>query len=147
MRTHFIRLMFAAALLVASAVASFAQQPMFRGKVVDEAGKPVPDAVMAFAAQFLNLTRTDKTDSKGEYLMIGLPSGEFADHDEKGRRRRGHRQDADHAGPEHTRHAHLAASGARRCARRGGGSRQPRWCSGQGHAGAAGAGQDGVRRI
>jgi Flp pilus assembly protein TadD len=69
--------MFAAALLVASTVASFAQQPTFRGRVVDEAGKPVPDAEMVFAAQFQNLTRTNKTDSKGEFLMIGLPSGEF----------------------------------------------------------------------
>jgi Flp pilus assembly protein TadD len=69
--------MFAAALVVASAVASFAQQPTFRGKVVDEAGKPVPDAEMVFAAQFQNLTRTNKTDSKGEFLMVGLPSGEF----------------------------------------------------------------------
>ena len=77
MRNYLIRLMFAAVLLVASAAASFAQQPAFRGKVVDEAGKPVPDAEMVFAAQFQNLTRTNKTDSKGEFLMIGLPSGEF----------------------------------------------------------------------
>jgi Tfp pilus assembly protein PilF len=69
--------MFASALLVASAAASFAQQPVFRGKVVDESGKPVPDAAMVFAAQFQTLTRTAKTDSKGEFLMVGLPSGEF----------------------------------------------------------------------
>jgi tetratricopeptide (TPR) repeat protein len=69
--------MFAAALLVASASASFAQQPVFRGKVVDVSGKPVPDAEMVFAAQFQTLSRQTKTDSKGEFLMVGLPSGEF----------------------------------------------------------------------
>jgi Flp pilus assembly protein TadD len=70
--------MLAAALLITCAAApAVAQQPVFRGKVVDEAGKPVPDAVMEFAAQFQTLTRTAKTDGKGEFLIVGLPSGEF----------------------------------------------------------------------
>ena len=78
MRKKLIRSILSVALLIACcAAAPLAQQPTFRGKVVDEAGKPVPDAVMVFAAQFQSLTRTSKTDSKGEFLMIGLPSGEF----------------------------------------------------------------------
>jgi tetratricopeptide (TPR) repeat protein len=33
--------------------------------------------VMVFEAQFQTLSRTAKTDSKGEFLIVGLPSGEF----------------------------------------------------------------------
>jgi Flp pilus assembly protein TadD len=78
MRTYLIRSTLAATLLITCvAVPAIAQQPVFRGKVVDEAGKPVPDATMEFAAQFQTLTRQAKTDSKGEFLLVGLPSGEF----------------------------------------------------------------------
>ncbi len=85
MRTHLIRhirlhagQVLAAALLVVSiAATALAQQPVFRGKVVDEAGKPVPGATMEFAAQFQSLVRQAKTDNKGEFLIVGLPSGEF----------------------------------------------------------------------
>ncbi len=64
------------ALLVASAAASFAQSrvPRQGGR---RSGKPVPDAVMVFAAQVQTLSRQTKTDSKGEFLQVGLPSGEF----------------------------------------------------------------------
>lgn len=78
MRTHLIRPILSVALLVTCmAATTLAQQPVFRGKVVDEAGKPVPDAVMEFVAQFQTLTRQAKTDSKGEFLIVGLPSGEY----------------------------------------------------------------------
>lgn len=78
MRRNLIRSILSVAVLATCmAAVPLAQQPTFRGKVVDEAGKPVPDAEMVFAAQFQNLTRTNKTDSKGEFLMVGLPSGEF----------------------------------------------------------------------
>ena len=78
MRTHLFRPVFSAALLVTfMAATALAQQPVFRGKVVDEKGAPVAGAEMVFAAQFQTLTRTTKTDSKGEFLMVGLPSGEF----------------------------------------------------------------------
>ena len=79
MRTYLIRSMLAVALLITFAAApAVAQQPVTRGKVVDEAGKPVPDAVVTFVAQFQTLTRTAKTDGKGEFLIVGLPSGQFA---------------------------------------------------------------------
>lgn len=78
MRTHLIRPILSVALLVTCmAATTLAQQPVFRGKVVDGAGKPVPDAVLEFAAQFQTLTRQAKTDSKGEFLIVGLPSGEY----------------------------------------------------------------------
>ena len=78
MRTHLIRPILSVTLLVTCmAATTLAQQPVFRGKVVDGTGKPVPDAVMEFAAQFQSLTRQAKTDSKGEFLMVGLPSGEY----------------------------------------------------------------------
>jgi len=78
MRTNPIRHVFSAALLVTLMTATaLAQQPVFRGKVVDEKGAPVAGAEMVFSAQFQSLTRSTKTDSKGEFLMVGLPSGEF----------------------------------------------------------------------
>src|SRR5688572_26489558 len=78
MRTHLIRLMFLVALLSSFAATPALAQSLTRGRVVDSTGKPVQDAVVTFVAQFQSLSRTAKTDAKGEYLMIGLPSGEFA---------------------------------------------------------------------
>ena len=77
MRTHLIRLTFAVALLISLAATPALAQSLTRGKVVDSTGKPVQDAVVTFVAEFVNLSRTAKTDAKGEYLIIGLPSGEF----------------------------------------------------------------------
>lgn len=78
MRTQLIRQVFAAAILVGSiAVTALAQQPVVRGKVVDATGKPVQDAVITFVAQFQALRREAKTDSKGEFLIVGLPSGQY----------------------------------------------------------------------
>jgi Flp pilus assembly protein TadD len=76
MRTHLIRSALAAALLVAAAASAHAQ-PLVRGRVTDAAGMPVADAVVTFVAQFVSLTRNAKTDSKGEFLMVGLPSGQY----------------------------------------------------------------------
>jgi len=78
MRTHLIRPLFAVALLISFAATPALAQSLTRGKVVDSTGKPVPDTVVTFVAQFVNLSRTAKTDAKGEYLIIGLPSGQFA---------------------------------------------------------------------
>lgn len=78
MRTNPIRHIPAVAVLVMSiAATALAQQPVFRGKVVDEKGVPVAGAVMEFTAQFQSLVRQAKTDNRGEFLMVGLPSGEF----------------------------------------------------------------------
>ena len=77
MRTYLIRPILAAALFVAFASASASAQSLVRGKAVDSAGKPVPDTVLQFVAKFQNLSRTTKTDGKGEFLIIGLPSGQW----------------------------------------------------------------------
>ena len=79
MRTHLIRPIVAAALFVACVSAPAVAQPLVRGKVVDGAGMPVRDAVVEFVAEFQsNLTRNAKTDAKGEFLIVGLPSGRWA---------------------------------------------------------------------
>jgi len=78
MRTHLIRHMCFVALVVSLAASPALAQSLTRGKVVDSTGKPVQDAVVTFVAQFQTITRTAKTDSKGEYLIIGLASGEWA---------------------------------------------------------------------
>ena len=77
MRTYLIRPILAAALFVAFASAPAFAQSLVRGKAVDSSGKPVPDAVLTFVAKFQNLQRTTKTDGKGEFLIIGLPSGQW----------------------------------------------------------------------
>jgi tetratricopeptide (TPR) repeat protein len=77
MRTNLIRSLLATAALVTSIAATAFAQPLVRGKVVDSTGKPVQDAVVEFVAQFVSLTRSAKTDSKGEFLMVGLPSGQY----------------------------------------------------------------------
>jgi hypothetical protein len=85
MRTHLIRLMFAAALLISFAATPALAQSLTRGKVVDSTGKPVQDAVVTFVAQFVTMSRTAKTDAKGEYLIIGSAVGAVCDHGDKGR--------------------------------------------------------------
>jgi len=78
MRAHLIRSVLAAAVLTVLAAAPAIAQPLVRGRVIDATGKPVADAVVTFVAQFVSLTRNAKTDSKGEFLMVGLPSGQYA---------------------------------------------------------------------
>jgi Flp pilus assembly protein TadD len=77
MRTQLFRVVLAAAMLVAGAAAPAFAQSLVRGKVVDEAGKPVPDANLVFEAQNVAMTRQAKTDGKGEFLIIGLNSGPY----------------------------------------------------------------------
>jgi Flp pilus assembly protein TadD len=78
MRAHLIRSVLAAAALIVLAAAPAVAQPLVRGRVIDATGKPIADAVVTFVAQFVSLTRTAKTDGKGEFLMVGLPSGQYA---------------------------------------------------------------------
>jgi Flp pilus assembly protein TadD len=78
MRTHLIRSTLSAAVLIVMATAPAIAQPLFRGRVIDATGKPVADAVVTFVAQFVSLSRNAKTDAKGEFLIVGLPSGQYA---------------------------------------------------------------------
>jgi tetratricopeptide (TPR) repeat protein len=77
MRTHLFRSLLAPALLIVAIAASAFAQPLVRGRVTDAAGMPVADAVVTFVAEFVALSRNAKTDGKGEFLMVGLPSGQY----------------------------------------------------------------------
>lgn len=74
-----VRISLLAALLVlATTPAAFAQTGMIKGKVVDAAGKPVQG--VAITIEFLggiNRKNTTKTDRRGEFIQIGLPSGGY----------------------------------------------------------------------
>jgi predicted Zn-dependent protease len=76
MRIQTLRGAVALAVLLVSAAPALAQSVM-RGIVVDTAGKPVPDATILFEAEGANRKTTGKTDSKGEFLQVGLQSGTY----------------------------------------------------------------------
>ena len=59
--------------LAAPVSAQLGSQGALKGKVVDESGKPVPDAELSFdlTGQY-TLHKDGKTDSRGEFLMGGL---------------------------------------------------------------------------
>ena len=68
MRSYLIRPVLAAVLFVAVASVPAIAQPLVRGRVVDTAGKPVPDATIEFVAKFQSLSRSAKT----EYPLLGI---------------------------------------------------------------------------
>jgi tetratricopeptide (TPR) repeat protein len=60
-------------LCIAVAAPAYAQLGSLRGRVVDEAGQPVPDADLTFEyGGDMNYRFTGKTDSKGEWARAGL---------------------------------------------------------------------------
>lgn len=67
----------AVAVLLACAASPALAQSVMRGKVVDAQGKPVPDAVILFEAQGVNRKTQTKTDRNGDFLQVGLGSGEY----------------------------------------------------------------------
>ena len=75
--TFFGRSVLAGALalgLLAVAAPAQAQMGSIKGKVVDEAGKPVPEADLVFDfVGDVNRQFKGKTDKKGEYIRAGLP--------------------------------------------------------------------------
>ena len=71
-----IRLVLASAVLLTAATPVLAQSVM-RGRVVDGKGQPVAGAVVLFEALGANRRTEVKTDSKGEFLQVGLASGEY----------------------------------------------------------------------
>src|SRR5688500_4326386 len=77
MRTNLFRAMLALAVLLTSAATPALAQSVMRGKVVDAKGQPVVGAVVLFEAQGVNRRVEVKTDSKGEFLQVGLTSGEY----------------------------------------------------------------------
>jgi cytochrome c-type biogenesis protein CcmH/NrfG len=77
MRTHLLRGVALLAVLFALSSSPAEAQSLTRGTVVDEKGQPVPDAVILFEAQGANRKTQTKTNGKGEFLQIGLQSGEY----------------------------------------------------------------------
>ena len=77
MRTILIRSVLALAVLLSAAAVPALAQSVVRGKVVDAQGKPVPDAVILFEAQGVNRKTQTKTDRNGDFLQVGLGSGEY----------------------------------------------------------------------
>jgi tetratricopeptide (TPR) repeat protein len=76
MRTHLFRGVCAVAVVLALTASAFAQS-VVRGKVVDTQNKPVDGATINFEAEGTNRKMQTKTDSKGEFLQVGLQSGPY----------------------------------------------------------------------
>jgi Tfp pilus assembly protein PilF len=77
MRTTLFRGALAVAVLLTCAATPALAQSVMRGTVVDGQGKPVPDAVVLFEAEGVNRRTQTKTDRNGEFLQVGLSSGEY----------------------------------------------------------------------
>lgn len=76
MRSYLIRGVLALGVVLAMA-APAAAQGMIRGKVVDEAGKPVEGATVDIVGTENNRKAQVKTNRNGEFMQIGLPSGTY----------------------------------------------------------------------
>jgi Flp pilus assembly protein TadD len=77
MRTTLFRALLALAVLLTCAATPALAQSVMRGKVVDAKGEPVVGAVVLFEAQGVNRRVEVKTDDDGEFLQVGLTSGEY----------------------------------------------------------------------
>jgi Tfp pilus assembly protein PilF len=77
MRINAFRVVLTAAVLLAFASGSALAQSVVRGKAVDAKGQPVPDAVVLFERQDMNQKAQTKTDRNGDFLQVGLGSGEW----------------------------------------------------------------------
>jgi len=77
MRTHLFRGVVAVAMLCAVSVAPALAQSVVRGKVNDGQGKPVQDATVLFEAVDANRKTQTKTDKNGDFLQVGLASGNY----------------------------------------------------------------------
>ncbi|NOT46042.1 MAG: tetratricopeptide repeat protein [Acidobacteria bacterium] len=75
MRTQLFRSVLAVMFSLALAASALAQGGAVRGKVTDSQGQPVADATVTFETTGRKLETT--TDSKGEFLQIGLGSGMY----------------------------------------------------------------------
>ena len=76
MRTHLFRVILTAAVALACAAPALAQS-VVRGKVLDPTGKPAVGATVLFERQDMNQKAQTKTDRNGDFLQVGLASGEW----------------------------------------------------------------------
>jgi tetratricopeptide (TPR) repeat protein len=64
--------------LLALALPAMAQNRLIQGKITDEKGQPIAGAAVSIQAMDSKARRYDvKTDKKGTYIYMGLPSGEY----------------------------------------------------------------------
>lgn len=77
MRTQLLRGVLALVVTLGLSAPAFAQS-IVRGSVVDETGKPVPNATVLFEFEGNASRRAEtKTNGDGNFLQVGLPSGTF----------------------------------------------------------------------
>jgi tetratricopeptide (TPR) repeat protein len=76
MRINLFRAVAVAVLMTLAAGPALAQS-VVRGKALDAQGKPVPDATVLFERQDVNQKAQTKTDRNGDFLQVGLASGEW----------------------------------------------------------------------
>ena len=77
MRTMTLRGIFALAFLLALSITTAYAQTLVTGVVTDAENKPVQGATILFDLQDRAAKREAKTDKKGEFLFVGLPSGKY----------------------------------------------------------------------
>jgi Flp pilus assembly protein TadD len=77
MRTILFRGVLALGVLLACAAGPALAQSVVRGKVVDAKGQPVEAAVVLFEAEGVNRKMQTKTDRNGDFLQVGLASGQY----------------------------------------------------------------------
>lgn len=77
MRTMTLRGILTLAFLLAVSTATAFAQSLVTGVVVDAENKPVQGATVLFDYQERSSKREAKTDKKGEFLFVGLPSGKY----------------------------------------------------------------------
>jgi tetratricopeptide (TPR) repeat protein len=70
-------LLFVAAVAIVSAPLSAQQTGRISGKVLDTAGKPVPNAVVVLKRLDVSFTKEIKVDAKGSYFQAGLDPKEY----------------------------------------------------------------------
>lgn len=77
MRTLTLRGIFTLTFVLALSTATSYAQSHVSGTVVDAENKPIQGAVILFDMKDRAMKRETKTDKKGEYLFIGLPTGDY----------------------------------------------------------------------
>ena len=77
MRTMTLRGIFTLAFLLVLSTANSYAQSHISGVVLDAENKPIQGAVILFDMKDRAMKRETKTDKKGEYLFIGLPTGDY----------------------------------------------------------------------
>ena len=65
-------------MMIALAAPAAAQTGGVRGKIVDDAGKPVQDVVVVLSSPEGLGDATLKTDAKGEFFRIGMRPGDYS---------------------------------------------------------------------